>query len=372
MFYVMLALRAELRNAAAFRTRETNLGALTDLVALGTVADVVPLDANNRNLVAQGLKRLRAGRGAAGHRGAAARRRPQPGRGVELRPRLHRRPAPQRRRAARRHEPRHRVPDHRRRGARRQLRAAARPPQPRAAARSRPACSSRRSPLLKALSGKEQSTLLRRRPGTRAWSASSPRASRTALHRPVICFARGSRTGAPAEGSGRSIAGLHLRDCLDLVSKRAPGLILRFGGHAHGGRPHDRRARLSRASPSAFERALDEMLPPAARQRARRDRRQRCDAAHRTLARGAAARGADLGPGLSAAPLLRYIRRRKPARGRREAPQAAAGEGRPAGSRRCASARSIRCPPQVRAAYRLGVNEFNGLKTVQLNVEHFE
>src|SRR6266516_5430004 len=65
MFYVMIALRAELRKRGVLKT-EVNLGALTDLVALGTIADVVPLDANNRNLVAQGLKRLRAGHGKPG------------------------------------------------------------------------------------------------------------------------------------------------------------------------------------------------------------------------------------------------------------------------------------------------------------------
>ena len=66
MVYVMLALRAELRQRGFFGEGEPNLGSLTDLVALGTIADVVPLDANNRNLVAQGLKRLRAGRGQPG------------------------------------------------------------------------------------------------------------------------------------------------------------------------------------------------------------------------------------------------------------------------------------------------------------------
>ncbi|HEY7239381.1 MAG TPA: DHH family phosphoesterase, partial [Burkholderiales bacterium] len=65
MFYVMIALRAELRRRNYFQ-KEFNLGGLTDLVALGTVADVVPLDANNRNLVSQGLKRLRTGRGQPG------------------------------------------------------------------------------------------------------------------------------------------------------------------------------------------------------------------------------------------------------------------------------------------------------------------
>ncbi|CAG1000631.1 partial Single-stranded-DNA-specific exonuclease RecJ, partial [Rhodocyclaceae bacterium] len=63
MFYVMLALRAELRRRGAFgEGNGPNLGALLDLVALGTVADVVPLDRNNRILVAQGLARIREGR----------------------------------------------------------------------------------------------------------------------------------------------------------------------------------------------------------------------------------------------------------------------------------------------------------------------
>ena len=50
------------------------------------------------------------------------------------------------------------------------------------------------------------------------------------LHRPVIAFARGN--AGEIKGSGRSIAALHLRDALDLVSKREPDLIIRFGGHA--------------------------------------------------------------------------------------------------------------------------------------------
>src|SRR5207253_1260389 len=61
MFYLMLALRAELRSRGAL-VKETNLAHLLDLVALGTVADVVRLDANNRVLVQQGLKRIRSGR----------------------------------------------------------------------------------------------------------------------------------------------------------------------------------------------------------------------------------------------------------------------------------------------------------------------
>ena len=67
IFYIMLALRAELRSRKWFDERkEPNLGRLTDLVALGTVADVVPLDRNNRILVAAGLQRIRAGQARPG------------------------------------------------------------------------------------------------------------------------------------------------------------------------------------------------------------------------------------------------------------------------------------------------------------------
>ena len=67
MFYVLLALRAELRRRGVFDAQtQPKLDALLDLVALGTVADVVKLDANNRILVTQGLKRMRAGRMHAG------------------------------------------------------------------------------------------------------------------------------------------------------------------------------------------------------------------------------------------------------------------------------------------------------------------
>jgi single-stranded-DNA-specific exonuclease len=71
MFYVLMALRARLRAMGWFQARdlpETNLAELLDLVALGTVADVVPLDGNNRILVAQGLARMRAGYCRAGIR----------------------------------------------------------------------------------------------------------------------------------------------------------------------------------------------------------------------------------------------------------------------------------------------------------------
>lgn len=66
MFYVLLALRGRLRTAGVFAGTDPDLASLLDLVAVGTVADLVPLDTNNRALVEAGLRRLRAGRGCAG------------------------------------------------------------------------------------------------------------------------------------------------------------------------------------------------------------------------------------------------------------------------------------------------------------------
>ncbi|MBT2142521.1 MULTISPECIES: DHH family phosphoesterase [unclassified Rhodanobacter] len=66
MFYLLLALRAKLHEDGAFGTAKPDLSSLLDLVALGTVADLVPLDFNNRVLVEAGLQRMRGGRACAG------------------------------------------------------------------------------------------------------------------------------------------------------------------------------------------------------------------------------------------------------------------------------------------------------------------
>jgi len=94
VFYVLSALRSLQREAGWFQEKEPSLGALLDLVALGTVADVVPLDHNNRILVEQGLKRIRAGRMRPGIRALLdiAGHRSQPSR---LGPRIHRRATPE-------------------------------------------------------------------------------------------------------------------------------------------------------------------------------------------------------------------------------------------------------------------------------------
>ncbi len=114
MFYVLLALRAQLRERGAFGDGgmpEPRLDGLLDLVALGTVADVVKLDGNNRVLVAQGLARIRARPDAPGVAALFRAAGPRCSAALGLRPRLRARAAPERRGAAFRHVARHRVPD---------------------------------------------------------------------------------------------------------------------------------------------------------------------------------------------------------------------------------------------------------------------
>ena len=123
MFYVLLALRAELRRRGAFSgsSGAATSRALLDLVALGTVADVVRLDDNNRVLVQQGLAAHPRRPRPARDRGAAAGGRARSGARLHLRSRLRRRAAPERRRPPHRHVARHRMPAGRGPGAREQL-----------------------------------------------------------------------------------------------------------------------------------------------------------------------------------------------------------------------------------------------------------
>jgi single-stranded-DNA-specific exonuclease len=116
MFYLLLATRAELRAQDWFnhQRREPELGELLDLVAVGTVADMVPLDRNNRVLVAAGLRRIRAGHASTGPPRAAHRGRQELLARDRLGPRLRAGPEAQRRRPARGHGARRRVPHVRR------------------------------------------------------------------------------------------------------------------------------------------------------------------------------------------------------------------------------------------------------------------
>ncbi|WP_310493678.1 single-stranded-DNA-specific exonuclease RecJ [Dechloromonas sp.] len=232
MFYVMLALRAELRERGYFAERpEPNFASLLDLVALGTVADVVKLDRNNRILVSQGLKRMRAGQMQAGIAALfkAAGRDPKKATAMDLGfilgPRLNA--------AGRLADMRLGVECLLTDDASRALQIAQ---ELDALNRERREIESgmqeQALALLESLDANEAS------PGIALFDESWHEgvvgilASRIKdkLHRPVFAFAPGE--GGIVKGSGRSIPGLHLRDALDLVAKRAPGLLIRFGGHA--------------------------------------------------------------------------------------------------------------------------------------------
>jgi single-stranded-DNA-specific exonuclease len=252
VFYVMLALRAELRHRGAFAARpEPNLAHLLDLVALGTVADVVRLDHNNRILVTQGLSRIRAGRMQAGMRALFQVARRDPARataqdlGFFLGPRLN---------AAGRLEDMslgiaclleddpsralelaQRLEDinRERRGIEAQMREQA-------------------ELALDALALEGRATLTLFHPEWHQGVIGIVAGRiKERYHRPVFAFAPGDED--LLKGSGRSVPGLHLRDALDWMSKKHPGLLLRFGGHAMAAGVTLRAADLAR-----FEQAFEE------------------------------------------------------------------------------------------------------------------
>jgi single-stranded-DNA-specific exonuclease len=266
MFYVLTALRATLRERGHFaQGPEPNLAALLDLVALGTVADVVPLDHANRILVEHGLKRVRAGRAQPGVRAlfAVAGRDPRRATTYDLGfvagPRLN---------AAGRladmsigiaclladeDQTAHALAAEldRLNRERREIEA------------------TMQDDALTELDARfddviasDAFTLCLYRPewhqGVVGIVASR---LKDRFHRPTIVFARvGS---GELRGSGRTIGGFHLRDALDLVAKRAPGMITRFGGHAHAAGlslPEEQLARFA----DEFERVAREWLTAAA------------------------------------------------------------------------------------------------------------
>jgi single-stranded-DNA-specific exonuclease len=238
MFYVLLALRSELRARGVFdAATQPKLDTLLPLVALGTVADVVRLDANNRRLVAQGLKRVRAGAMPAGMEALfrAAGRKPAIATsqdfGFALGPRIN------------------------------------------AAGRLSDMTlgieclltddTARADELARALDGINrdrrviegdmrdvamevaESLFDAEDEAPPAICVFDPDFNegvvgivaariKDKFHRPSFVFAASQAPGKEHElkGSGRSIAGFHLRDALDLVAKRYPGVLLRFGGHA--------------------------------------------------------------------------------------------------------------------------------------------
>jgi len=368
MFYVMLALRAELRRRGAFETqREPNLGALLDLVALGTVADVVPLDRNNRILVTQGLARIREGRLQAGLGALLRMAGRDPARaatfdlGFTLGPRLNA--------AGRLSDMALGIE---------------------ALITDDPARAMNIAQQLDALNRERRSIEAEMRedaavlladfePGERAsltlfdpaWHQGvvGILAGRTKEkhHRPTFAFAKGEN--GEAKGSGRSIPGLHLRDALDLMAKRHPTLLKRFGGHAAAAGVTLNEADIP-VFEAAFETVARELLTPA-----QLTRRLETDG--------------PLEGGYFGVPTVRLLQ------------QEVWGQAFPAPifddvfqvenqrllkdkhlklSLKKGSARfdAIRfdwaepAPPKVRVAFRPDINEWNGTQSVQLLLEHIE
>jgi single-stranded-DNA-specific exonuclease len=235
MFYLLLALRRYLRECGNAVTGAADLSSLLDLVAIGTVADLVPLDYNNRLLVAAGLRRMRGGQCQPGVRALVERA----GRnlsqldasdiGFAVAPRLN---------AAGRLEDM-------RRGIECLLSDDAAQANELAAALDR--INGERRELQQSML-EDAESLLRKLPDEgvelpaalvlydAAWHPGVVGlvASRIKdrMHRPTAAFAPAEEGSALLRGSARSIPGFHVRDALAAVNARHPGLIERFGGHA--------------------------------------------------------------------------------------------------------------------------------------------
>ena len=235
MFYVLLALRAQLRERGAFGEgglAEPRLDGLLDLVALGTVADVVKLDGNNRVLVAQGLARIRRGRMQPGiaalFRAAGRDARSASGfdLGFALGPRLN---------AA------GRLSD-----MSLGIECLTTDDVGRAweLAQQLDAMNRERREIEAGMQQQALEEIATLNPEGRAtitlfnetWHQGVigivAGRLKEKYHRPSFTFALADERGELVKGSGRSIPGFHLRDALDLVAKREPDLIVKFGGHA--------------------------------------------------------------------------------------------------------------------------------------------
>jgi len=372
MFYVMLALRAELRRRGAFGDGSgPNLGALLDLVALGTVADVVALDRNNRILVAQGLARIREGRMQAGVRallrvtGREAARAGTFDLGFALGPRIN---------AAGRlgdmsvgieclvtdDEARAMNIAQQLDGINRERRAIE--------ADMRDAAEL----LLAECDAENRASLVLFDPdwhqGVVGILAGRVKEK---FHRPTFAFARAQENGDGQElrGSGRSIPGLHLRDALDLVAKRHPQLLKRFGGHAAAAGVTLLEDDLADFE-AAFEEVAGQLLAPHELTRTL-ETDGPLEAAYFSLDTARLLQRAIWGQGFPA-PLFAdvfEVDRQKLLKDKHLKLTLKKG-----GARFDAIQFNFAdsAPPRIRAAFRLDINEFNGVASVQLILEHFE
>ena len=365
VFYVMLALRAELRRRGAFAQRpEPNLAALLDLVALGTVADVVRLDGNNRILVAQGLARIRAGHACPGIAalfevsGRSWRQAGAYDLGFAIGPRLN---------AAGRledmsigiacliaddHDTARKLAERldqlnrERRVIEGDMQAAA-------------------TAMLDNVETQDSYTIAIHREDFHAGVVGLLASRlRERLNRPVFAFAA---DGDRLKGSGRSIPALHLRDALDLVDKRCPGVIERFGGHAAAAGATLRASGLG-AFREAFEAVAREQLSPADLQlRIETDGELGAgDMSHEFATR---LRGHVWGQGF---PEPRFVGRFRVEEqrtvGEKHSRLSLSMAGRRFPAIRFGSTDPL--PLDVQAVYRLDLNDYQGTSSLQLVIEH--
>ena len=377
MFYVLLATRGALRDRGAFGVGpEPNFAPLLDLVALGTIADVVRLDRINRTLVAQGLARIRAGRAQPGIAAlfTAAGRDPRRASAYDLGfvagPRLN---------AA------GRLADMTI-GIRCLLAETGVAALPLAVELDR---LNRERRSVESTMQEEALAEL----DARATVATDPDAYTLCLyraewhqgvvgivasrlkdrfHRPAIVFARGGGAGE-LRGSGRSIAGFHLRDALDLVTKRAPGIIVRFGGHAYAAGLTLAESDLPRFA-AAFEAVAREQLSPAQLSRTL-DSDGPLAAEELDLTLAEALRREVWGQGFPA-PLFddafAVVDRRIVGGKHSRLTLARPGNGRTVRYPAILFNHAAPLPPTIRAAYRPEVNEWNGTVALQLVIEHWQ
>lgn len=262
IYYVMIALRAELRKRQFFNAQrpEPNLAELLDLVALGTISDVVPLDHNNRILVSQGLKRIRAGKMSQGIQALfqVARRDYRKARpfdiGFTVGPRIN---------AAGRlddmsigiaclltndSETAQQIADDL--NTLNQTRQEIEKGMLQDALKNLPTT----------IHNQQTSICIYHQDFHQGVVGILASRLKEQFYRPTIIFAPADNQ--ELRGSGRSIHGIHLRDILDIISKRYPNLILKFGGHAMAAGLSIHQDKLV-AFQAAFEKVISETIEPS-------------------------------------------------------------------------------------------------------------
>jgi single-stranded-DNA-specific exonuclease len=367
MFYVLMALRAELRRRGAFSAKpEPDLRELLDLVALGTVADVVRLDANNRLLVTQGLVRIRKGLGRPGIQAlfqVAGRKPERAGSedlGFTIGPRLN---------AAGRlsdmglgiecllaGDKNHALPlageldqlNRERRGIEAEM-------QDQALA------------LLEGIQVADGASLVLYDP---AWHQGVVGLLASRLkerhHRPTLIFADAG--DGLLRGSGRAIPALHLRDALDVVDRHLPGVILRYGGHAAAAGLTLRREHLD-AFAAAFEAVARESLSEADLTRIIETDGELAPGEF-TLENAETLRNAVWGQGFPAPAFQgEFTVQSQRLVGDKHLKLRLAGNGFSAEAMRFFQDTPL--PARIQAVYRLEVNEWNGVRGLQLNLAHW-